>query len=413
MLDRLSKNFRTFLWALALALAVWIAAVTAADPDEVCAYPTLIKVEVVGQDPGLVVNGSLPQEVQITLRAPQSVCEQLRTRPDGVRAILDLSGLDAGEHRLDTQVQVDVRPVRIVTVSPASVTLSLEPLVTHTFTLETSLSGQPAIGYQAGDVAIEPKEVVIAGPESVVSRVTRVRVPVNLSGIRESIDQSIPVQVLDENNSTITNVSVHPDAVHVSLPVIRQGGYRDMAVKVVVHGQVAGVYRLDSISVFPPVVTVYSSDPALINSLPGVLDTQPLELAGVNDNLNLRLGLNLPEGVSVVGQQTVLIQAGVSPIQSSLTLSGETVEVTGLPANLTAQVSPATVDVILSGPLPVLDTLNRQDVHVTVDVSGLEIGSHQLTPTVQIIASNVIVESLLPGTVEVIIASSSTPTPKP
>ena len=175
----------------------------------------------------------------------------------------------------------------------------------------------------------------------------------------------------------------------------------------------AGGSRLDSISVFPPVVTVYSSDPALINSLPGVLDTQPLELAGVNDNLNLRLGLNLPEGVSVVGQQNVLTQAGVYPIQTSLTVPGETVEWTGLPANLTAQVPPAPVDVIPSGPLPVLDTLNRQDVHVTVDVSGLEIGSHQLTPTVQIIASNVTVESLLPGTVEVIIASSSTPTPKP
>ena len=77
-------------------------------------------------------------------------------------------------------------------------------------------------------------------------------------------------------------------------------------------------------------------------------------------------------------------------------------EITGLPADLNAQVSPATMDVILSGPLPILNTLTRQDVHVTVDVTGLAVGSYQLTPTVQILASNVTVESLLPGTLEVI-----------
>jgi YbbR domain-containing protein len=109
----------------------------------------------------------------------------------------------------------------------------------------------------------------------------------------------------------------------------------------------------------------------------------------------------------------VLIQAGISPIQSSLTLSGEKVEMLGLPAGMTAQISPATVDVILSGPLPLLDTLTRQDVHVTVDLSGLEAGTHQLVPKVEVLISNVTVESLLPGTVEVILSPGLTPTPKP
>jgi YbbR domain-containing protein len=89
------------------------------------------------------------------------------------------------------------------------------------------------------------------------------------------------------------------------------------------------------------------------------------------------------------------------------------VEVVGLPAGTTAQVSPAMVDVILSGPLPLLDTLTRQDVHVTVDVTGLGAGTHQLTPKVEVLISNVAVESLLPGTVEVILTVIPTPTHKP
>ncbi len=413
MLSSFGRNLQSFLWALAIAFAVWIAAVTAADPDQVRIYPTPIKVEVVGQDPSLIIYGSIPKEIQVTLRAPQSVWNQLTAHPDSVRAILDLSGLSSGDHKLDLQIQVDARPVRIVTVSPSTVSLTLEPLVTRTFPLQSTLAGQPAVGYQAGDLSLEPKEVVLAGPQSIMSRVTRVRVSVNLSGVRENIDQAVPIEVLDQNSVPITGLSVHPEMAQVTLPVTRQGGFRDMAVKVIVHGQVAGGYRLDSISVFPPVVTVFSSDPDLTNALPGVVETQPLDLQNAKDNLNLRLSLNLPAGVSVVGPQTVLIEAGISPIQSSLTLTEEKVEVTGLSADMAHHISPATVDVILSGPLPILDTLTRQDVNVTVDVKGLAPGTYQLTPTVQILASNVTVESLLPGTVEVVLSPNPVPTVNP
>jgi hypothetical protein len=186
-----------------------------------------------------------------------------------------------------------------------------------------------------------------------------------------------------------------------------------MAVKVVVRGQVAPGYRLDSISVFPPVVTVYSSDAELISGLPGVVETQPLELNSASSNLNLRVSLVLPTGVSVVGQQTVLIQAGVSAVQSSFTLTGQAVEMTGLTDEMEAQVSPATVDVILSGPIPILDTLRPQDVHVIVDVEGLAPGSYQLTPTVQILTSSVDVESVNPGAVEVVLTPRANPTSSP
>ncbi len=413
MLHSFSRNLQTFIWAFALALAVWVAAVTASDPDVVRAYPSPIKIEVIGQDPGLVLSNDSAQQVLVTLRAPRSVWDQLTARPDSVRAILDLSGLSAGEHKLNPQVQVALRPVRVITVNPTSITLTLEPLVTRTLPLDLNVSGQPAIGYQAGDSSLDPKEVAIAGPQSLVSRASEARVPVNLDGVRESVDQSVPIEILDENNQPITGLTIRPDTAHVTLPISQQGGYRDMAVKVIVRGQVASGYRLDNISVFPPVVTVYASDPALINSLPGVVETQPLDLQDVNDNLTTRLGLNLPSGVSIVGEQTVLIQAGVSAIQSSLTLSGEKVDVTGLPAGMTAQVSPPSVDVILSGPLPLLDTLTRQDVHVTVDVTGLELGTHQLTPKVEVLISNISVESILPGTVEVDLLPVLTPTVKP
>lgn len=413
MLSNLGRNLRTLVWAFMLAVAVWIAAVTAADPDVLRTYPSPVKIQVVGEDPGLVVKGSLPSDVQVSLRAPQSVWNGLAGQPDSVRAVLDLSGLKSGQHAVDIQVQIDARPVRIASVSPSSVLLTLEPLLSRSLPLQSTISGQPAVGYQAGDLTLDPPQVLLAGPESLVQQVAKVRVVIDMAGVREGIDQSLPVEAVDASNAPIGNLTIQPDVVHVTLPITRQGGFRDVAVKVVVHGQVATGYRLDSISVYPPVVTVYSANPELVNDLPGVIETQPLELQAAKDSLSMRVSLNLPGGISVVGQPTVLIQAGISPIQSSLTLAGEKVVVTGLPDGLTSAVSPASVDVILSGPLPVLDTLTRQDIQVTVDASNLGPGTYQLTPKVQILASNVIVESLLPGTIELVLTPSITPTPKP
>ena len=415
MLRWLGQNYRTFLWALALSIAVWISAVTGADPDQTRAITTPIPVEIIGQNTSLVMNGEIPKEVRVTLRAPSSVWNLINADPKIIRALIDLSGLSAGPHTIDLQVQVSARPVQIVSTSPPSVSFTLEPLATKTLVVDLSLSGEAAIGYQIGEGTLEPKSVIVAGAESQVQKVMRARVSIKLDGVRENIDQTLKVEVLDQFGQPVSGITASPDAIHISLPVSQEGGYRDVAVKVVTAGRVASGYRLTDISVFPPVVTVFATNPELVNNLPGVLETQPLDLQNAQEDISTRLALDLPEGISIVGEQTVLIEAGVSPIESSITLAGEKVEIVGLDTGLEAQVSPVTVDVIVSGPLPLLDTITRQDVRVTVDLTGLAAGIHQITPKVEVLISDVVVESILPNTIEVVISKvgSPTSTPKP
>lgn len=401
------------MWAFALAMAVWISAVTSADPDETRALPSSVPVQIVGQDTDLVLSGDVPTVAEVTLRAPRSVWDMIEADPQIVHAILDLSGLSSGRHDLELQIQVSVRPVQIVSVAPHTIDLVLEPLATETLIVELNHSGEAAIGYQVGEAKLEPLEVVVAGAQSQVQKVARTQVSVNLNGIRENFDQTLMIEVVDENGQIVPGVKASPESIRVTLPVSQQGGYRDVAVKVVVIGQVASGYRLTDISVFPPVVTVFAGDPQLVNNLPGVLETEVLDLQNAQDDINTRIALNLPEGISIVGEQTVLIQAGVSPIESSVTLAGEKVDLIGLGNGLAAEVSPATVDVILSGPLPLLDTLTRQDVRVTVDLTGLGVGTHQIIPKIEVLISDVFVESILPNTIEVVISPIGTPTVTP
>jgi YbbR domain-containing protein len=410
----LASNLRTFAIALVLGVSVWISAVTSADPDEVRLYPNTVPLEIVGQDPSLIITSEVPTTVDVSLRAPRSVWEQLTALERSVQATLDLTGLSAGEHRVEIEVRYLVRPAQVVLTNPASVTVNLERLAQRTLPLELSLVGQTAIGYQAGDVTIEPSEIVISGPESIVRKAAEARVRVSLDGARENIDQTVNVQIVDEANNPLNGLTLTPASVRATVPISQQGGFRDVAVKVVVTGQIAAGYRLENISVFPPIVTVFASEPELVNALPGVVETQPLDLQDAREDFTARLALVLPEDITIVGAaQTVQVTVGISPIQTSLTLLNQSINVIGLSEGLTAQVFPQTVDVIISGPLPGLDALTPQDVIVTVDVTGLTPGTYQLNPKVEVLVDNVLVESILPGTVEVVISIAPTPTRTP
>jgi YbbR domain-containing protein len=291
--------------------------------------------------------------------------------------------------------------------------LSLEPQVTRSLAINLTLTGNPAIGYQAGDAVLNPAEVVITGAKSLVTRIDHLQATLDLTNARQNITITIPLQALDENGTGINGVTLLPGNVQVSLPVIQQGGYRDLAVKVLTVGNPASGYSLTSVAAFPPIVTVYSANSDTIDSMPGYVETSSLDLSGSQADIEKQLGIILPPGVTLIGEQSVTVKVGIAPIEGSRTISYRPVEMVGLATGLDAHLSPQSVDVILSGSLPVLDSLAISDVSVQVDLTGLAPGTYQLTPNVTITGQNLTIESVLPQTVEVIIINPRAGTPTP
>jgi YbbR domain-containing protein len=138
-----------------------------------------------------------------------------------------------------------------------------------------------------------------------------------------------------------------------------------------------------------------------VAQLPGYVETSVISIASAKSDIDMGVTLKLPSGVTVVGDQTVTVHIGISPIENSITIQNIPVEVVGLPDNMTAIVSPEYISVIISGPLNLLNQLTSAQIHVSVDVSGKQAGTYQFTPSIELTIAELRVESILPGTIEI------------
>jgi len=408
----LVKNLPTLVIAFLLAVVVWVSAVLAADPNEQRLYPRPIPIELKGQDPSLLIIDQSSETVDLTLNAPKSVWAELENTPQAVTAWADLTNLGSGVHTIPVQVQIDEALVRLIEQDPQELEISLESLVTKEFSVTLVVDGVLPTGYQAGSPSLTPEQIAVSGPESNVERIKELRVSLNVSNASETITETKQVIPLDEEGRMVSGVTLTPNEVDVTQPITLLGGYRYVIVKAVPEGQVANGYRLTNLYVTPVGVVVFSSDPKLVENLPGYVETKPLDLSGADDDFETLVELNLPEGISVVGDPKVLVQVSIAAIESSLAVTLP-VEIVGLMPGYEAAISPETIDLIILGPVPVLEKLKPSDIRVKVDLTGYDPGIYAVVPVVDFLPEGVRQVSMIPSTVEVVITLAPTPTPTP
>jgi YbbR domain-containing protein len=408
----LSRNLGNLILAFFMALVVWVAAIIAADPTQEGVYPSPIPLEVIGQDPSMLQLEDIPTTVQITINAPQSIWNQLTEEPDLIRAWIDLSGLGQGEHEVEVKTQVQITPAQVVSVDPAELLVFLEPSKTSEFEVELTVTGDPALGYRAGVASIDPPEVIVSGSQSLVNQVAQVATSLDINGANATIRRDVPVQALDATGNPVRGVDITPQNVRVTQTVNLLGGYRNVVVRVLTTGEPADGYWLSNISVSPPNVTVFSTNPQLVNQLPGYVETNPIDLTGLTDDVDIRASLNLPEGVTLVGEESVLVRLSIAAQESTLPITLP-IEAIGLLPEMEASFSPESVDLLLAGPLPILNNLKPAEVRVVANLSGMEPGLYQVIPVVDLLPSQVRVIYIQPETVSatIIIPPTATPTP--
>lgn len=413
MRSRFWDTLGSVILAFGLAVAVWVASVNDQDPISTAVFPGGVPIEYIGLGDGLLIVNEVPRSGQMTLRAPQSGWDSLTASGQSApRLVVDLSSLQAGDHSVAVNPENTIRLAEVISFSPEIVNVHLENSLQESVTISVVLSGEPVVGFRADDPQVTPSSGMVQGPASAVGRVQALQTVVDLSGRSQDVRVSATPMPVDSDGREVSGVQVNPANVTVFVPIVQRTGYRTMAVVPVTEGQVAAGYRVTNITVSPTLVTLRSPDPQAVDLLPGFVQTEPVNLDGAEETVERQVLLNIPQGFSLVGEQSVLVQVSIEAIESSITISRQ-VEFQGLETGTIAEAFPAGVQVILTGPLPTLEQLRPEDVRVVLNLFGLGMGTHQVTPEALDLPRGVRVQTFLPETIEVQISESAGETPTP
>jgi YbbR domain-containing protein len=376
--DFLLRNWPLRLGAIVLATLLYSGLVLG---QNVRTWTGEVPVDVIRPPAGAAVLSDLDPVTLIRFRAPLDVGV---LSPDKFRASVDLSRVEAqpGGRAVEvpvTLVALDQR-VQIVDYQPQRLEVRLDPVETRQMPVTVTLGSVPD-GLNIGPPQVEPSSVTVRGASSRVDVVTAVvaRVPIDASAL--NVDRDIELIPVDANGNQVSNVEIDPERARVRIAVARELANLTLPVVPQLTGSLAPGYRITSVVVEPIVVTV-SGEEAIVARLDSA-PTQPIDLEGRSTDLEAMVGLALPDGVAVTGNDQVRVvltlglESGSQTYRLGIDLEGE---VPDLEYSIDSGQASATV----GGALVDLDALNPAALRAVAEVTGLGPGTHTRSLTVDL-----------------------------
>lgn len=404
------KEIPLILLSIVLAFFIWVIATISTDPTEEGRFSQTVTIETTGLSDDMLITSGMPYTVSINLRAPNSVWRRISLERVQAKAIIDVTGLDAGTHQVPIEVQVGISPIQIVSYNPSVATVTIEKYETREYPIEVNETGEISTAFRASTPVLSQETVSITGTVSQLDTISKVAVELEHNNNTETIEETLQVYAYTEDGKTLRDLTIQPEKVKVTQEIRMRGGYRILSVKLAVQGEIAQGYRVDNLSVEPGFVTVYSADKELLNSLNSYIETETVMLDEINASTNRKVSLNVPEGITLVGESTVTMNVTISAIEGTTTLSQIPISVIGFEDGMHATISPQDIDVYLVGPINSLNEIEPEDIHAVIELQDLEDGSYQLAPRVEVSSSDSIsVQYVTPATIEVQISHTDNP----
>lgn len=400
---------RRALFALALAILLWGWVTNLEDPETRRTF-TVTPMVMPRADAGagaltIIDEGRLPAAT-IELRGPRSIVNRLE--PGDLHLVVDLGRASTpGTIDLPLTVRGLPRNVRVASIAPATVTVTVDRLISKSFPLEPEPATAPP-PLSIGRVVPAVERVEVRGPAGAVGRVARVVLPVVLGDRRENFEAQFTPEARDAAGARVGAVTVEPATVGATVMVERVG--RVVSVVADVAGEPPRGYRVAGTTVSPSFVTV-DGPPDVLNTLI-VVSTAPIEVTGRTEPFSVfDVRLVLPQNSRLVDRTTVNVQVRIEPEQQRQTVLGVAVEIINAAPGTRGVPDPGEIAVTLSGSLDRLRALNSRDIRVEVDLEGRAPGVYTLTPRVIVPADLQVADP--PPAVRVRIDRLATPAPSP
>ena len=282
-----------------------------------------------------------------------------------------------------------------IEVQPSSLKVTLEDKVEQAFAVTVTTSGTTADGYAVGTTQVlDGKNILIAGPKSLINIINQVIAPVTVSGMRENALLPSSLRVIDKNGSDLTdsqmsrlefkdsNGNVLTDRqVTVALEFWRERS--DVPIRVETSGDVPFGYEITQISTIPQSITLIGTEETFKDLGNALTVTDAVDVTGLTEDVTYEVDLT----DTIAGYGDLKLPADADPIISvdiqiekngdrRLEIPMGDVELLNRPENRKLVFTPADILPIIvhsrdENLVPVED-LSVDDVTVQIDLAACE-----------------------------------------
>ena len=303
---RVFHNGGLKLISLVFATCLWFFVTNYQDPETVLTVNNvpvkLLHTDSVTQDGRvcIVLNDSDTIPV-VTVTAPRSVVDSLGA--ENIVATADVEDI-ATDNTVPIVLTTNKYSDSITSIvgSNKKVLLSIEDEEQASFTIDASVNGNVAEGYQIGNISMEQNQVRVKGPASEVERVKSAGVTVDVSGVESSISTNAEIHLYDEDGVDLDidkNLTLNIDKVMVNVEVLPK---KEVPIKIAVSGTPVEGYRLTGeTTVEPGRVTVTGRRTALEKVTEISIPSSELNVTGRTKSLTKTFNIAnyLPDGVQL------------------------------------------------------------------------------------------------------------------
>lgn len=186
---------------------------------------------------GVELVGDVPDAVAVRVRGPASRLSSLG--PGDLSVVVDLDGVRPGRRLFALTPSQVTAPfgVEVTQITPPSLPLAFEPTATVTVPVHPRLEGTPGEGYSVANISVNPSQVRVHGPESMVRGLTGLFTePVSLTRATQVVREVVTIDTtdaalrLDGGATAVVTVTLSADTTErtiAGVPIAVRGGPPD------------------------------------------------------------------------------------------------------------------------------------------------------------------------------------------
>ncbi|PWM61945.1 MAG: hypothetical protein DBX63_05360 [Clostridia bacterium] len=305
---------------------------------------------------------------------------------DDITASINLSRITStGKHTV--RIHAKSSSGDVVSVSPSEIEVEIDTLTTRNIPIEIHEEGELPEGYWAGDVQLDSATVLLEGPGTDLAKIVKAVGTIDLTNRTESLNQSIMLALYDKEGNVVESSILFGGMPTV---VAKQEILPSKLVPIDVDGAIIGREELPENFEIASYGTSLEStlvrivgDADVIQKIES-LSLEPVDVTGCTESIQQELAINVPEGVRIIGADSVNLQVTIREKTAVLEFTELPIEIVGLARKQTATLSQELANVTFSGRVSLLAGITRGDVKVYADVTGLAAGTHDVKLALQI-----------------------------